>query len=334
MNRFSVILPVRNGGEYVKLCVESILSQTEQNFNLIILDNCSTDGTLEWLTSLKNERIIIYPSAEPLTIEENWGRIVTVPKNEFITLIGHDDILYPDFLKNIHDLMNDFPAAGLYHTHFNFIDAEGTLKRTSKKMKSFYTFHDLLEAFLTQSADSMGTGYVMRSADYDAIGGIPVRYPSLLFADFELWLNLARRGGMAVHASTSFAFRVHNSTTGSSADSKLHNALGIYTQYLSGLAASDSLSASTINQYGTTFLLFYCKGFAHRLLRTPLAKRNGLTVKRFIDGTTELASLLGVKEQYRPEHTFPIKVAKLIDSSSLLRTLFLIFKKVFPGPVL
>ena len=100
MNKFSIILPVRNGGEYVKTCVNSILSQTEQDFNLIVLDNCSTDGTREWLASLQNKKIIIYPADRPLTIEENWARAIDVPKNEFITLIGHDDILHPDYLSD------------------------------------------------------------------------------------------------------------------------------------------------------------------------------------------------------------------------------------------
>jgi glycosyltransferase involved in cell wall biosynthesis len=47
--KFSIILPVKNGGEYVKECVQSILAQSCPDFNLHILENCSTDGTAEWL---------------------------------------------------------------------------------------------------------------------------------------------------------------------------------------------------------------------------------------------------------------------------------------------
>ena len=334
MHKFSVILPVRNGGEYVKLCVESILSQTEQDFNLIILDNCSTDGTLEWLTSLKSEKILIYPSAKPLTIEENWGRIVTIPKNEFITLIGHDDILYPDFLSSICDVMNEYPDAGLYHTHFNFIDAEGTIKRASKPMNSFYSFNELLKAFLTQSVDSMGTGYVMRSKDYGAFGGIPVKYPSLLFADFSLWLSMASHGGMAVSRNNCFAFRVHNSTTGTSQDSKLHEGLALYADDLYEIKKNNTGVAKIVNDHAATMLLFYCKGFAHRLLRTPVQKRNGLTVAAFIEDTKRIATKLGIENNYKPETLFFIRMAKLIDSNSVLRKLFLLFKKMYSKPVL
>jgi len=48
---------------------------------------------------------------------------------------------------------------------------------------------EFLAFFLAGNIDNMGTGYMMRSADYDAAGGIPL-YPNLLFADFELWIQL------------------------------------------------------------------------------------------------------------------------------------------------
>jgi glycosyltransferase involved in cell wall biosynthesis len=334
MHKFSVILPVRNGGAYIKECVSSILAQTFQDFNLIILDNNSTDGTVDWLNSLNSEKIIIHPSGESLSIEANWARITTVAKNEFITLIGHDDVLYPDFLENINKLITAYPEAGLYHTHFHFINAKGSVIRQSKGMSTFYSFNDLLKSFLTQAVDSMGTGYVMRSKDYDSINGIPVRYPSLLFADFELWLRLSKKGGMAVHNNYSFAFRVHQSTTGKSEDSRLHSALNLYTDYLIELKKDNAAVASVIDKYAAEMLLFYCSGFAHRLLRTPMEKRNNLTVAAFINNTKAMAVKLGVENNYEPENSFSVFMARLIDSNSVTRMLFLLFKKIYGKPVL
>ena len=66
MAKYSIILPVRNGGHYVKICVDSILAQTYTDFNFIVLDNCSTDGTLEWLLSLNDSRIKVIPSQKSL----------------------------------------------------------------------------------------------------------------------------------------------------------------------------------------------------------------------------------------------------------------------------
>ena len=112
-NQFSIILPVRNGGEYVKECVHSILNQTLNDFNFLVLDNNSSDGTPEWIESLQDKRISVIRSAKDLSIEENWARTVPIPKNEFVTLLGHDDLLMPDFLKTMQDLILKHPDASL-----------------------------------------------------------------------------------------------------------------------------------------------------------------------------------------------------------------------------
>lgn len=334
MAKYSIILPVRNGAHYVKACVDSVLSQTLSDFNFIILDNCSTDGTLEWVQSLQDNRIKIIPSIKPLNIEENWARIKDIPKNEFITLIGHDDLLYPDFLENINRLVELYPDASLYHTHFNFIDAAGKVIRRSKPMNSLLTANDLLKGFLTQTIDSMGTGYVMRAKDYDAVGGIPVKYPNLLFADFELWLNISGKGAVAVSPNTCFAFRVHQSATGTSQDYKLHRALELYVDFLVGLKNSDKEKEALVLQHANELLLFYCKGFSHRLLRTAPGKREGITVDKFINETKQLAKKLGVEKTYHPESAPPIRLAKLIDNNKILSNLFLLLKKVYPKPLM
>ncbi|CAN5561885.1 hypothetical protein BH11BAC3_BH11BAC3_41140 [soil metagenome] len=330
--KYSIILPVKNGGDYVKLCVRSILSQTYVDFNFIVLDNCSTDGTLQWIESIGDHRIKIIPASSPLSIEENWGRVITVDKNEFITLIGHDDILNADFLQTIEDMVQQFPEASLYHTHFNLIDAKGNVIRKSKAMNSSYTGSEFLQAFLTSSIDSMGTGYVMRSKDYDSLGGIPKKYPNLLFADFELWTELSNRNFVAIASTTCFSFRIHQSATGTSADEKIQNAFFIFGDYLASLVATDKKMADVVGKYGSTFLHHYCKAYAHRMLRTPLKKRQGLTVKSLVEKTKEMSEKLGIA--YHPEKKSSLQLAMRIDNKFILRNLFLLFKKIYSKPIL
>ena len=81
-NKFSIILPVRNGGAYLKECVGSILTQTYKEFNFFILNNNSTDGSTEWLQSLSDERVMIVEAANDLSMPDNWARSLTLPLNE------------------------------------------------------------------------------------------------------------------------------------------------------------------------------------------------------------------------------------------------------------
>ncbi len=333
MGKYSIILPVRNGGHYVKQCVQSILTQTYTDFNFIILDNCSTDGTLEWLQSLNDQRILVFPSQMSLTIQQSWGRVVGIKKNEFITLIGHDDILSPDFLQTIDGLIAEHPNAGLYTTHYNFIDAKDGLIRKAKKMETMYCGSSFLTSFLCGHLESMGTGYVMRSHDYDRLGGIPVKYPNLLFADFELWIKLIGDSFLAVSPKNCFAFRLHQSTTNTSQDQVLHNAFQIFVNFLVSLKKTNTDNGKAIDANAAAFLLNACKSYAHRLLRTPLKKRNGVNVSMLIAQSKHCAKQLGIAAVYCPEKNKSLLFAKCIDNSSLLRACFLLFKKIYPKPV-
>lgn len=333
MKKYSIILPVRNGGEYFKQCVQSILSQTYLDFNLHILDNYSTDCSREWAESLKDERIIIIPSQKGLTIEENWGRIMSVEKNEFITLIGHDDLLYPDYLKTMDALINTYPDASLYQSHFNLIDNNGNEIRKCKSMPERETTSEFLASVFQNKIDLFGTGYMMRSRDYDRLGGIPT-YPNLLFADFELWTELTRLNFKATTSQECFSYRLHQSTTKTSPDIKMQQAFARFIFYLKKIQDEDGKLRAAIQENVIRFLYQYCKGLSHRLMRTPLSKRQGLSVKKFIDDCKVYADLLVPGNNFNPDSIPSVRAAKFIDSNAVTRNLFLWFKKLYSKPVL
>jgi len=324
-NKFSIILPVRNGGTYIKTCVSSILSQTLQDFNLIVLDNCSTDGTREWLESLKNEKIIIHASAKPLTIEENWARITRVPKNEFITLIGHDDILYPQYLSVIDNLIKQFPDAGAYQTHFNFIDEMGAIIRSCVKMENKILPDSFLGYVLKNKIEITGTGFMMRSWEYDKMGGIPL-YPNLLYADIELVMELINNSYLAVARESTFEFRFHINNTSKSGGEKRLLAFEKMVFYLKQLEIKKSEYKNIIQGNIDDFLNFYVIGACHKLLYIPVTNREGITIDKIIVSAKNAALALSPNIRFVPEKKPAIILAKLIDSNIFLRKLFLFVK--------
>jgi glycosyltransferase involved in cell wall biosynthesis len=331
--RYSIILPVKNGGSYLKQCVNSILSQSFGGFNLHVLDNNSDDGSLQWVKSLKDDRIKLYPSEVSLTMEQNWGRIVSIQKNEFMTMIGHDDILDSEYLSVIDKLILRHPDASLYQTHFRYIDPSGSAIRHCKPMDEVQSASEFLASFLASTIDTMGTGFVMRSADYNACGGIP-SYPNLLFADFELWINLALKGYKATAFEECFGFRLHQSATTTSPDIKFHLAFSQFIKFLVGLKTRNSDLSRTIERYSLDFIGFYCKGLSHRLLRTANNKRNGLTVSSFLKSCKDYADMLAPQNNFDPCDTYSVKLARQIDSNFFTRSLFLLFKKIKRKPIL
>lgn len=327
MARYSIILPVRNGGEYVKECMQSILGQTLDDFNCIVLDNCSTDGTPEWIESLNDPRIVLYRSPQSLTIEANWGRIRQVAKNEFITLIGHDDLLHPHYLQEMNDLIARHPKATLYQTHYSYIDGYGGMVRHCLPMDEVQYVHEFLACQMARTIDSTGTGYMMRAADYDRLGGMPVDYPNLIFADFALWIGLMRGGYKATAARDCFSYRVHLSVSKTSNGTVYQEAFGRYVKYIHALMQQDPAIQQTVQRYGKDMLLFWCESLSHRLLKTPIRQRS-LKVKDYIHICEGYAREWIPGQDFQPMKKPRIRAARWIDGSFLTRELFRLFRRL------
>lgn len=329
MTKYSIILPVRNGGEYVKECIHGILAQQYTDFDLVVLDNNSSDGTIEWVKSINDSRIKLYCSNEDLTIEENWHRIIAVPKNEYITLIGHDDMLHPGYLLTMDELINQHPSASLYQTHFNYIDSTGQIVRHCKPMAYIQYAHEFLDCQMNQTLDSTGTGYIMRSRDYEIAGGISSAYPKLIFADYELWMKLISKSYKVTSPATCFSYRLHNSTSRLTNGEDYQKAFGIYMLFLNQIKKDNIKMEEVIRGSGKKMLLYFCESLSHRLLKTPANIRE-TSVSSFINKCREYARLLIPDQSFRPLVRQGILAAKLLDNKAGL-SLFGLYKKLRPG---
>lgn len=327
MQQYSIILPVRNGGHYVKECVNSILAQTLRNFNLVVLDNCSTDGTVEWLESLQDSRIIIHKATSSLPIEGNWGRIKEVTKNEFMTMIGHDDILYPHYLEAMDILIRQHPGATLYQAHYKYIDKNGQPIRNCLPMDEKQYAHEFLACQMSRTIESTGTGYMMRAADYDRLGGIPPDYPNLIFADFALWVSLMLPGYKATTLKECFAYRIHESVSHVTNGMMFQEAFGKYVMFIKSLLPGHEAIRTVVDRYGKEMLMYYCESLSHRLLKTPVANRS-VKVADFIRLCESYAHELIPGQPFKPMEKFRIRIASQLDQTAAGRQLFKLARRI------
>lgn len=332
MNRYSIILPVYNGGEYFKESVFSIISQSYTGFDLHILDNCSTDGSSEWIRSLKDSRIKVYRSERFLSMEENWKRILTIPKNELMTIIGHDDLLHAHYLSAMNEFIEKHPDASLYQSHFRFINAKGDFIKTCQPMDEIQSIEEFMISIFTHKIDTMGTGYMMRSADYETVGGIHP-FPNLLFADHKLWFDLTAISYKATLNEECFSYRLHENISKTTNPVKYIKAF--YT-FMDNLAEFKNRSAGindVIQKYGPDYISYYCGSLSHRLLKTPVENREGMTVHEFIQQCRHYGQILSPGSDFEPEKKFRIRIARQIDDNRILRNAFLLFKKFYKKPI-
>ncbi len=277
MNKYSIFLPVHNGGKFIRQCIESIISQTYNDFNLEILENKSNDGTYEYLRTLSDKRIRVWPSDKLLSIEDNWKRILSIPKNTYMTIIGHDDILYSDYLDTMNEMISNNPDAKLYQSHFDLIDENSKVIRECWPMPAFERGEHFLALRMSQAIDSFGTGYVMRSEDYISVGGIP-DYKKLLFADDALWIKIVNNGYIDITPRKCFAYRFHHQSASHTLDIKdFYNSLKEYVIFLSKIKLYNSYFFHVIENNLSKYIHHYLGNtiYSERLINSvyPNSKR-------------------------------------------------------------
>ncbi len=334
MARFSIVMPVLNGGEYVKESVSCVLAQTVTDFNLHILDSGSTDGTLEWIASLGDSRIIVHTSNVLLTIQQNWARMKTIPRNEWMSIVCADDNLYPDYLEVMQSLIDANPDTSLFGTHFDFIDKDGAFISTMTPMSKQFTVYEFAEKLITNEVGVVCM--MLRSADFDTMGGVP-EYPNFLFADFPLYIELAMLSGKVILSpKICLAYRLHDlSTTKSSVNETYYLAFDRYINYLHSLKNKDEGFNSVIDKTAKNLLQKRGIEFVNKVLHTAPAQRKSYkNIHTLVQKQKGYADLLIAEQHFNLENLKAVKIAKLIDKTWVTRNLFIAFKKVYKKPIL
>ena len=97
--KFSIIIPTRNRVEYLKGAIASVLDCGYESYELIVSDNYSTDGTLEYLESLSFPQLRVIRPEKPLAMVDHFDWVLRQAEGEWITVFGDDDGLLPYFFS-------------------------------------------------------------------------------------------------------------------------------------------------------------------------------------------------------------------------------------------
>jgi glycosyltransferase involved in cell wall biosynthesis len=125
-------MTVFNGERFIREAVESCLNQTHDNLELIIIDDGSTDSSLEIINSFQDERIklLINKSNKGQSFSRNWG--IKEAKGEYIAIMDSDDVAYPDRIKKQLDYLKAKDAE-ICFTWADIIDEDGTWVKTRRQ---------------------------------------------------------------------------------------------------------------------------------------------------------------------------------------------------------
>ncbi len=191
MPRFSVIIPLYNKAPYVRKTVESILGQTFSDYELIIIDNGSTDGSSEIVADISDSRIRIVRLEENVGVSNARNKGVSLSTAPYITFLDADDWWEPTFLEEMAGLIERHPGAGIYGTGYYIV------KNGKKWLAPIGIDSDFTEGEINYCAVYAKTlcmpltsiTVAMPRAIFDETGGFK---PHLkLGEDFDLWVRIA-----------------------------------------------------------------------------------------------------------------------------------------------
>ena len=126
--RVSVVVPSFNNAAFIEATMDSILSQTYQDFELVVADHSSSDGTWQRLQPYAEDpRVRLLRTETGGGAPRNWERVTAAARGELLKLVCGDDIIYPDCLRAQVEALDAYPSVVLVAARRDLIDARGAM---------------------------------------------------------------------------------------------------------------------------------------------------------------------------------------------------------------
>lgn len=208
MPRVSVLLTCYNHIRYLPPAMDALRSQTFADFEVIALDDGSSDGTREWLAQQSD------PWLKTVFNEKNLGTYGTLnaglelAQGEFVAVLNDDDLWAPEKLERQVAMMDARPEIGLVHTDGVFIDGEGKEFEGEPLGFAFPKTEtgDLLLT-LVYSNKIIASAVLARAECFRQLGGFNQEYFGS--GDWEMWYRIAEKWQVGFVAERLTAYRVH-----------------------------------------------------------------------------------------------------------------------------
>ena len=230
--KVSILLSVYNHEKYVKKSIDSILKQTYTNFELIILDNGSTDRSGKIISEFKDKRIVFLQEKKNITAYFGVQACFEKAKGELIAFMGSDDLWENTKLEKQVSFLEKNPEYGMVFTETDMIDAQGktadwTPFFSAERNMSRYEW---LRHFFFFSNCVCWPSCLMYKDLKEKTSYSDARF--LQLGDFNIWIKALTRSSLYIYPEVLTHYRQHGENESQKNIDLLHNRSNLEITYI------------------------------------------------------------------------------------------------------
>ena len=208
MPKVSVVIPTYNRAHLITEAIQSVQDQTFQDFEIIVIDDGSTDNTAEIVSAFPVR--YLWQENQKVPVARNKG--IELSCGEYIAFLDSDDILLKDALEKGVEVLDRHPEAGFSYGQVYLTDEKGhifALESTGSKYSSVREGREEIRKFLTSGNHVTTSTLMIRRSCLQEVGGCDPAFSSGS-SDVELWVRLAKEYAVAYIAEPLAKFRNHS----------------------------------------------------------------------------------------------------------------------------
>lgn len=187
--KYTVVIPLYNKGEHIVNALKSVLNQTYRNFEIIVVDDGSTDDSLQWARSVVSDKVHLYTQKnEGVSVARNVG--IENAKGTYISFLDADDVWHPEYLQTIDQLTQKYPCSDIFVTAYEVLMGDGKVNLSSQLtpdegcLESYWATLDNKYDFVWTSATTVKKQALQKAGMF--------RPGEKIGQDLDMWARVAR----------------------------------------------------------------------------------------------------------------------------------------------
>ena len=202
MKKVSIVLPTYNGEQYIKESIDSVLKQTYENWELLIVDDCSTDNTARIIQEYarKDSRIMVIRNEVNQKLPGALNTGFRAASGEYYTWTSDDNMYDDDAIELMVDFLEKNPEYGMVYYNIRRLDENG----------NFSMGDDALEPQYLYTGSYIGACFMYRREVAETVGEYD---PDMfLVEDYDYWLRISKRYKLHFIPQCKYTYRVHSAS--------------------------------------------------------------------------------------------------------------------------